>query len=41
MWLIYLVKANMAADEKEKLPEAELLGQMKYVLILKISTHFF
>ena len=41
MWLIYLVKANMAADEKEKLPEAELLGQMKYAHILKISMHFF
>ena len=28
-FVVSLVRANMAADEKEKLPEAEILGQMK------------
>jgi hypothetical protein len=30
----YVVKANSEASEKEKLPESELLGQMKYVSYL-------
>ena len=32
---MFLVKANLQANEEDRLPEDQLLGQMKYVLFLE------